>query len=213
MRSMRNMRGSALSTSRARIYQTGVSTRPTPVEKASSKSRSNSFAVTPAPREWSHSLAFQPRHACTGREERDPCSGEGSRAACSSPRLPRRPTPPPGPASPLMGTPRSRSDARSRSNVRRLTLSSRASSSEASEAFQRNFVSKQQGILRRILLQDGRGGYADLVFFESEEHFRRVAEAEASSEHCQALFELMVPPDPDLPDTGVLSFNHIKTYE
>lgn len=97
--------------------------------------------------------------------------------------------------------------------MRRLTLSSRASSSEASEAFQRNFVSKQQGILRRILLQDGRGGYADLVFFESEEHFRRVAEAEASSEHCQALFELMVPPDPDLPDTGVLSFNHIKTYE
>ena len=44
----------------------------------------------------------------------------------------------------------------------------------ASEAFQENFVSKQQGILRRTLLKDGRGGYADLVFFESEQHFQRV---------------------------------------
>lgn len=84
---------------------------------------------------------------------------------------------------------------------------------EASEAFQENFVKKQQGILRRILMKDGRGGYADLVFFESEEAFRRVAEAEATSEHCQALFQLMVPPDPGLPDMGLLSFQHLKTYE
>ena len=83
----------------------------------------------------------------------------------------------------------------------------------ASEAFQENFVSKQQGILRRTLLKDGRGGYADLVFFESEQHFQRVVEAEASSEHCQALFQLMAPPDPSLPDMGVLSYQHIKTYE
>ena len=67
--------------------------------------------------------------------------------------------------------------------------------------------------MRRILLKDGRGGYADLVFFESEDAFRRVAEAEATSEHCQALFQLMVPPDPSLPDMGVLSFQHVKTYE
>lgn len=84
---------------------------------------------------------------------------------------------------------------------------------EASEAFQDNFVTKQRGILRRILMKDGRGGYADLVFFESEEHFRQVVEAEATSEHCQALFELMVPPDPSLPDMGVLRFQHVKTYE
>lgn len=84
---------------------------------------------------------------------------------------------------------------------------------EASEAFQENFVSKQPGFLRRILLKDGRGGYADLVFFESEEQFRRVAEAEATSPHCQALFQLMEPPDPNLPDMGVLGFQHLKTYE
>ena len=84
---------------------------------------------------------------------------------------------------------------------------------DASELFQRNFVDKQPGILRRILLRAKNGGYADLVFFESKEHADRVAEAEATSEHCQALFELFQPPDPNLPDMGVLSFEHVKTYE
>jgi hypothetical protein len=84
---------------------------------------------------------------------------------------------------------------------------------EASEVFQRNFVNKQPGILRRILLRAKNGGYADLVFFESKEHADRVVEAEATSEHCQALFELFQPPDPNLPDMGVLSFEHVKTYE
>jgi hypothetical protein len=84
---------------------------------------------------------------------------------------------------------------------------------QASEAFQEHFVTKQQGILRRILLKDGRGGYADLVFFESEEHFNRVVEAEATSEHCQALFALMAPPDAGVPDMGLLRFQHLKTYE
>ena len=37
---------------------------------------------------------------------------------------------------------------------------------EASETFQRNFVSKQPGIVRRILLRAKNGGYADLVFFD-----------------------------------------------
>ncbi len=84
---------------------------------------------------------------------------------------------------------------------------------EVSEAFQKNFVSKQQGILRRILLRAKNGGYADLVFFESKEHADRVAEAEATSEHCQAFFQIFQPPDPSLPDMGVQSFEHVKTYE
>lgn len=84
---------------------------------------------------------------------------------------------------------------------------------ETSEAFQRNFVSRQAGIIRRVLLRAKHGGYADLVFFESKEAAERVAEAEATSEHCQALFQLLQPPDPSLPDMGVLSFEHVKTYE
>ena len=84
---------------------------------------------------------------------------------------------------------------------------------ETSEAFQENFVAKQKGILRRILVKAKHGGYADLVFFESKEAADRVAEAEATSEHCLALFQILQPPDPSLPDMGVLSFEHIKTYE
>ena len=83
----------------------------------------------------------------------------------------------------------------------------------ASDAFQRNFVSQQQGIVRRILVKAKHGGYADLVFFESKEDAERVAQAEATSEHCQALFQLLQPPDPSSPDMGVLSFEHLKTYE
>ena len=84
---------------------------------------------------------------------------------------------------------------------------------ETSEAFQANFVSKQKGILRRILVKAKHGGYADLVFFESKAAADRVAEAEATSEHCLALFQMVQPPDPNQPDMGVLSFEHVKTYE
>jgi hypothetical protein len=84
---------------------------------------------------------------------------------------------------------------------------------DASDAFQRNFVSNQKGIIRRILVRAKHGGYADIVFFESKEDADRVADAEASSEHCAALFQLMQPPDPSLPDMGVLSFEHLRTYE
>lgn len=84
---------------------------------------------------------------------------------------------------------------------------------EASEAFQKNFVSKQPGIVRRILVKAQHGGYADLVFFESKEDADRVAQAEATSEHCLALFQLFDPPDPSLPNMGVLSFEHLRTYE
>jgi hypothetical protein len=84
---------------------------------------------------------------------------------------------------------------------------------EASEAFQQKFVSKQKGIIRRILVRAKHGGYADIIFFESKEDADRVAEAEATSEHCAALFQLLQPPDPSLPDMGILSFEHLKTYE
>jgi hypothetical protein len=83
----------------------------------------------------------------------------------------------------------------------------------ASEAFQTAFVSKQKGILRRILLRGKYGGYADLVFFASKEDADRVAEAEATSEHCMEFFKIMQPPDSSVPDMGVLSCEHMKTYE
>jgi hypothetical protein len=40
-----------------------------------------------------------------------------------------------------------------------------------------------------------------------------VLEAELASPECAAYFSLMETPDENLPDMGVLSFEHIKTYE
>jgi hypothetical protein len=82
-----------------------------------------------------------------------------------------------------------------------------------SDAFQENFVSKQPGILKRILVKAKHGGYADLVFFENKAAAEQVAQAEATSEHCQTYFDILQPPDPHLPDMGVLSFEPLKSYE
>jgi hypothetical protein len=51
------------------------------------------------------------------------------------------------------------------------------------------------------------------VFFASKEDADRVAEAEATSEHCMEFFKIMQPPDSSVPDMGVLSCEHMKTYE
>jgi hypothetical protein len=80
-------------------------------------------------------------------------------------------------------------------------------------AFQADFVSKQSGIVKRLLLRGKDGAYADLVFFESKEAADRVVEAEANSPHCGQFFSIMQPPDENLPDMGVLSFEQLQIYE
>jgi hypothetical protein len=84
---------------------------------------------------------------------------------------------------------------------------------EASDVFEKKFVKRQEGIVKRMLLRTKDGAYADLVFFESRAAADRVVEAESSSEECNAFFSIMQPPDESLPDMGVLSFEHVKTYE
>jgi hypothetical protein len=83
----------------------------------------------------------------------------------------------------------------------------------ASDAFQTGFVSKQAGVIRRFLLRGTDGDYADLVFFESKDAADRVARAEQTSQECLDFFKIMEMPDESVPDMGVLSFEHVKTYE
>ena len=83
---------------------------------------------------------------------------------------------------------------------------------EASDAFQVSFVSKQEGIVKRVLLKGQDGGYADLVFFASRGDAERVARIEATSRECLEFFKIMKAPNQSLPDMGVLSFEHMKTY-
>jgi hypothetical protein len=84
---------------------------------------------------------------------------------------------------------------------------------EASDAFQKNFVSKQAGIRKRVLLRARHGGYADLVFFESKEDAERIAGVEATSAECMEFFKIIQAPDETLTDMGILSFEHMRTYE
>ena len=77
----------------------------------------------------------------------------------------------------------------------------------ASDDFERSFVSEQDGILRRILVRDGEGGYADIVFFEDEQAIDRVLEAEQDSEVCAAFFSIM---DDDGPHRV---YEVLRTYE
>ena len=83
----------------------------------------------------------------------------------------------------------------------------------ASDEFDENFVKKQRGIIRRLLLKGKDGVFADLVFFESKEAADRVAEAEQQGHPaCMAFFQLWEM-DGSKPDMGILSFEHLKTYE
>jgi hypothetical protein len=76
-----------------------------------------------------------------------------------------------------------------------------------SDDFDRSFASEQEGILRRILVRDGEGGYADIVFFTDEHAIERVLEAEQDSEVCAAFFSIM-----DGAGSHRL-FQVLKTYE
>jgi hypothetical protein len=62
----------------------------------------------------------------------------------------------------------------------------------ASDRFEQEFVTNQDGIIRRVLVKDGEGGgYADLVFFRDLESIERVIEAEQNSDVCAAFFSIM----------------------
>ena len=78
---------------------------------------------------------------------------------------------------------------------------------KTSNDFEEQFVQKQQGIHRRILVKDGTGGYADIVFFADADAIDRVLEAERSSEVCAAFFAIM-----DHDDSHRV-YEVLKTYE
>ncbi|WP_018255905.1 hypothetical protein [Salinispora mooreana] len=62
----------------------------------------------------------------------------------------------------------------------------------ASDRWEEEFVSKQDGIIKRILVKDGEGGgYADIVFFRDLRSIDEVVEAERKSDVCAAFFSIM----------------------
>ncbi|MEN0652674.1 MULTISPECIES: hypothetical protein [Hyphobacterium] len=61
----------------------------------------------------------------------------------------------------------------------------------ASSVFDRDFVSRQPGVLRRELLRKTDGSYIDVVQFRSQEDMEEVVGAEMASEVCHAFFAVM----------------------
>lgn len=76
-----------------------------------------------------------------------------------------------------------------------------------SDEFEQTFVRNQEGILKRILVKDTDGGYADIVFFEDQAAIDRVIEAEKTSDVCLTFFSLMED------DGGHRVYEVLKTYE
>lgn len=76
-----------------------------------------------------------------------------------------------------------------------------------SDDFEERFVQKQDGVLKRILVKDTGGGYADIVYFEDLAAIDRVVEAEQNSEACAAFFSIMDD------DGSHRVYEVLKTYE
>jgi hypothetical protein len=82
----------------------------------------------------------------------------------------------------------------------------------ASDALQRDFLSKQPGFVRRELLKGRDGQWVDLVYWESDEAAAEAMRRATGSVVCTEYFQLMV--GADLPDfgSGVLHFSRAKSY-
>ncbi len=83
---------------------------------------------------------------------------------------------------------------------------------EASERLERDFLSKADGYLGRVLVQKDSSTWADIVFWRSGEHAAKAMQAAASSEACRAYFECMAAEDHDEPAKGVTLYRSLKTY-
>lgn len=60
----------------------------------------------------------------------------------------------------------------------------------ASERFQTEFVVHQPGVVRRTLVTDQTGGYADIIHFTDEAAIGQVMEAELANDACQSFMAL-----------------------
>jgi hypothetical protein len=83
---------------------------------------------------------------------------------------------------------------------------------KASERLERDFLSRAEGYLGRVLVQKDSGTWADIVFWRSGEHASMAMEASAVSETCRAYFECMASEDHGDPAKGVTLYRSIKAY-
>lgn len=68
----------------------------------------------------------------------------------------------------------------------------------ASDRFQREFVVDHPGVLRRVLVTDAGGRYADIVFFADEAAVAEVMAAEQTNEVCHEFMSLWDGEEPTM---------------
>lgn len=68
----------------------------------------------------------------------------------------------------------------------------------ASDRFQNEFVTHHPGVLRRTLVADPSGGYADIVWFDDEATIAEVMAAEQTSEVCHQFLGLWDAAEPKI---------------
>jgi hypothetical protein len=82
----------------------------------------------------------------------------------------------------------------------------------ASEAMERDFLSRQPGFLRRELLRGASGQWVDIIHWESRvavEEAMRVAQA---SPACQRYFTLMAVDAQSSPNGGISLFDQVQRF-
>ncbi|MCH6255366.1 hypothetical protein MLD52_02315 [Puniceicoccaceae bacterium K14] len=84
---------------------------------------------------------------------------------------------------------------------------------EASEKLQEGFLSLQEGFIKRELLRDENGKWADLIYWESKEDSENAALKVPQSDVCGHYFSLIEPFDPEDPSQGVFTFTKISNWE
>lgn len=82
----------------------------------------------------------------------------------------------------------------------------------ASERLEREFLSKSDGYVGRVLVHKDTEKWADIVFWKSEAHASKAMEAVASSAACRSYFECMQEADHNDPHNGVSLFRAVKAY-
>src|SRR5215470_14261691 len=82
----------------------------------------------------------------------------------------------------------------------------------ASEAFEREFVTRQPGYLGRILVKKNDTEWADIILWQSRAHADAVIQAALASESCAKWFQCMVNASTDDPGAGCQHFDVAGSY-
>lgn len=82
----------------------------------------------------------------------------------------------------------------------------------ASDRLEREFLSKADGYIGRMLVQKDKEAWADIVLWQSAAHAEKAMAVIASSEACGQYFKCMAAADHNDPDHGVTLFEMVRRY-